>query len=194
MYDTDTDKKSSHEDGTSGGQRCRDEANPNFPEERLLELVTADARESSRIEGVVIGEVMGLDSRGVPRVDFAVNPADKPLPARTTVPLIEEHIGWEVALQFERGDPQKPIVMGIMWSPGQMPSERSDSHAAGDENIKVYADGERLTLTADREITLRCGESSITLTRAGKILIRGKYLSSRSSGVNRIKGGSVQIN
>ena len=30
--------------------------------------------------------------------------------------------------------------------------------------------------------------------RAGKVLIRGAYLLSRSSGVNRIKGGSVQIN
>ena len=41
---------------------------------------------------------------------------------------------------------------------------------------------------------LRCGKASITLTRAGKVLIRGAYLLSRSSGVNRIKGGSVQIN
>ena len=44
------------------------------------------------------------------------------------------------------------------------------------------------------EIELKCGESSIVLTKAGKILIRGKYLLSRSSGVNRIMGGSVQVN
>jgi hypothetical protein len=41
---------------------------------------------------------------------------------------------------------------------------------------------------------LRCGKSSITLTRAGKVLIEGEYISSRSSGVNRIKGGSIQLN
>ena len=35
---------------------------------------------------------------------------------------------------------------------------------------------------------------NIMLTRAGKVLIRGAYLLSRSSGANRIKGGSVQIN
>jgi hypothetical protein len=34
----------------------------------------------------------------------------------------------------------------------------------------------------------------LTLTHAGKVLIRGAYVLSRSSGVNRIKGGSVQIN
>ena len=52
----------------------------------------------------------------------------------------------------------------------------------------------QLVITADDEITLRCGESSITLTAAGKIILRGKYIVSRSSGVQRIKGGSVQIN
>ena len=35
---------------------------------------------------------------------------------------------------------------------------------------------------------------SITLTGAGKVLIRGAYVLSRSSGVNKIKGGSVQLN
>ena len=37
-------------------------------------------------------------------------------------------------------------------------------------------------------------KASITLTSAGKILLRGAYILNRSSGVNRIKGGSVQIN
>ena len=51
-----------------------------------------------------------------------------------------------------------------------------------------------MVLKAQQEIVLECGKASITLTRAGKVLIRGAYLLSRSSGVNRIKGGSVQIN
>jgi hypothetical protein len=53
---------------------------------------------------------------------------------------------------------------------------------------------EELVVTAAKQLTLRCGEASITLTAAGKIIIRGKYIVSRSSGVQRIKGGSVQIN
>jgi hypothetical protein len=55
-------------------------------------------------------------------------------------------------------------------------------------------DPETLCISAARELTLKCGKSSITLTAAGKLLLRGAYLLSRSSGVNRIKGGSVQIN
>ncbi len=61
-------------------------------------------------------------------------------------------------------------------------------------DINVTIDGRRKVITAEDEIVLRCGKASITLTKAGKILIRGAYVSSRSSGVNRIKGGSVQIN
>lgn len=53
---------------------------------------------------------------------------------------------------------------------------------------------ETLVLAADREIVLRCGKASITLTRAGKVIIRGAYVGIISSGVNRIQGGSVQIN
>jgi hypothetical protein len=60
--------------------------------------------------------------------------------------------------------------------------------------VEASVDGERLEFTASREMVFRCGEASITLTRAGKVLIQGCYLLSRSSGVNRIKGGSVQIN
>jgi hypothetical protein len=41
---------------------------------------------------------------------------------------------------------------------------------------------------------LRCGESSIVLTRAGKVLIKGNYVLSRSRGANRIKGAYVDIN
>jgi uncharacterized protein (DUF2345 family) len=55
-------------------------------------------------------------------------------------------------------------------------------------------DGEQVVIEGKKEIVLKCGKSSITLTRAGKVLIRGAYVLSRSSGVNRIKGGSVQVN
>lgn len=66
--------------------------------------------------------------------------------------------------------------------------------APGEAGPGATADGERLVLKAEREIVLQCGKASITLTRAGKVIIRGAYVLSRSSGVNRIVGGSVQIN
>lgn len=63
-----------------------------------------------------------------------------------------------------------------------------------DAEQEIEVDGKRIVFTAKNEIVLRCGKSSITLTRAGKIIISGEYVVSRSAGVNRIRGGSVQIN
>ena len=59
---------------------------------------------------------------------------------------------------------------------------------------EVLCDGEKVEVNAERELVLRCGKASITLTRAGKILLRGAYVSTRATGVNRVQGGSVQIN
>jgi uncharacterized protein (DUF2345 family) len=60
--------------------------------------------------------------------------------------------------------------------------------------VEIEADDRRLVASAKEQIILKCGKASITLTAAGKVLIQGAYVSHRSSGVMRIKGGSVQIN
>ena len=58
----------------------------------------------------------------------------------------------------------------------------------------VPPDTVRVVVEADKELTLKCGESSVTLTDKGQILIKGKDVVSRASRNQRIKGGSVQIN
>ncbi|MBT2971038.1 MAG: hypothetical protein B6D72_00965 [gamma proteobacterium symbiont of Ctena orbiculata] len=143
-------------------------------------------RTRARLDGVVIGVLVGLNEQHQPLVAFPGNPRTDSAVAKSTIQFSAEDIGFEVALLFENGDPLLPMVIGRIQNP-----ER-----AAEETAKASADvdGERLTLTADREIVLKCGKASITLTRSGKIILRGNYLLSRSSGVNRIKGGSVQIN
>jgi hypothetical protein len=60
--------------------------------------------------------------------------------------------------------------------------------------VDATVDGWRVVLDAQEEVVLRCREASITLRRNGRVVIRGTYVETRSRGVNRIKGGSVQIN
>ena len=45
-----------------------------------------------------------------------------------------------------------------------------------------------------RLLWVRCGESSLTMKRDGKIVVKGRTIVSRASRVNKIKGGSVAIN
>lgn len=148
-----------------------------------------------RIAGVVLGVIAKLDESGHPFVEYPSNPTDRALPARSIVKVEPCDTMRDVVLMFEEGDPERPIVMGFL--------QRPDTDGAGVLNhilskdgkvVEVRVDGESLAITAQKEIVIRCGKASITLTRAGKVLIRGSYLLSRSSGVNRVKGGSVQIN
>lgn len=135
--------------------------------------------------GATVGRLVGIDPQGVPLVDVpGVQPA-LPRHARATVALDADAVGRAVVLLFEEDDPERPIIVGVV---------RLPSPAAGAGRTEVVLDGERLVFNAEREIVLRCGAASITLTRAGKVLIRGEYVLSRSAGVNRIQGGSVQIN
>lgn len=53
---------------------------------------------------------------------------------------------------------------------------------------------DQLVIEARSNLTLRCGEGSITIRADGKILIKGKDLVSHAQRMNRIKGGSVSIN
>ena len=89
---------------------------------------------------------------------------------------------------FEQGDPRRPLVMGRILHPEVRLAPATEN------GFQAIIDDRRLELKAEQEIVLRCGKASITLTRAGKILLRGAYILSRSTGVNKIKGGSVQLN
>jgi hypothetical protein len=131
---------------------------------------------------VVIGILIGFQDDRAPLVEFEENPSGQTLSARSTVRLTSEDAGSEVALAFEHGDFNKPIILGRL---------RRDP--VDEPEFTVEAE-DRLVFAAQKEIVLDCGNASITLTRAGKIIIRGDYVVSHSTGVNRIRGGSVQIN
>ena len=142
---------------------------------------------AAQLPGVVIGRLAEINERGEPLVRSPADDGETIRPARSILCLSRKQIGAEVVLTFENGNPQKPIILGLLAPTESPPNAKTAS-------LEVTAADDRLELTADREIVLRCGKASITLTRAGKVLIRGAYVLSRSSGANRIKGGSVQIN
>lgn len=159
-----------------------------------MTVKTYEADQSIRRQGhsslsdVVIGVLLGIDDTGVPLVVFPGNESGVGVPARSTATLCADDIGCEVALLFENGDAAKPLVIGRVQNPQRATEQRKTA------TTEVEVDGERVEFNAKQEIVLKCGKASITLTKAGKVLIRGTYLLSRSSGANRIKGGSIQLN
>lgn len=138
----------------------------------------------STFPSALIGRVTGYESERGVLVDFPGNTAG-PCPARLLINISIEALrraadeGCPAALIFENGDPSLPLIVGLV----QTPSTR-----------EARVDGERIVLTGEEEIELRCGEASISLRKDGKLIIRGAYVETRAKGTNRIKGGSVQIN
>lgn len=153
---------------------------------------------------IVIGRVVDLDSNSQPLVEYSDNPESTPQQAVSTLAIYQKHIGREAALLFANGDPTKPVIIGLIHNPlnemldsyTESESEKTNPELKGntDKVEDLTVDGKRITIEGHEEIVLKCGASSITLTKEGKILIRGKYLMNRSTGVNRILGGTVQIN
>jgi hypothetical protein len=160
------------------------------PFERLLGARTVPDEPSRHvIQGAVVGRLVGfLDNGETPLVTYTGQPVSRALAARSTLDLHGAHIGREAVLLFEDGDPCRPLIVGCL----HPPSGQSLFEPPG--QIEVDQDGRRMIVSARDQIVLRCGKASITLTRTGKIIIEGSYVSNRSSGLIRIKGGSVQIN
>ncbi len=181
------------------------------PEENLLEELNPGPDSGLAPGEVVIGQLHGLSDKGEALVDFQQNGSDKPIPAMSTLAVNAGHVGRQVALLFTQGELNRPLIIGFIHSPlmemiddfelSAADSGQSEAIDAGLEeehennlSAKAIVDGKRVVVEGSEEIVLKCGEASITLTKAGKIMIRGKYILNRSTGVNRILGGSVQVN
>jgi hypothetical protein len=161
---------------------------------RRISSPAAQPSSSSGSSCAVLATLVGIDPKGQPIIELAdpSNGCSQSVRARSIVQLSESDVGRQAVLAFEMNDRRKPIVLGLCET--QPESSQSVASGLSPANREIVIDGDKLFINADREIVLRCGEASITLTRAGKIILRGTYVLSRSSGVNSIKGGSIQLN
>lgn len=146
----------------------------------------SSALQQPKIEGVVVGVVQHIDAQGRPVVSIE-RLAVQGLLARALVEITEEDQGRLVALGFEAGNTNLPIILGFMHESQATP------RISGNQVIVESSNG-RVTVTAEDELELRCGEAVILMQSDGRITLRGEYITSHASAGQRIRGGSVQIN
>jgi len=149
------------------------------------------------LQAVFLGTLTGLQRSGQPIIDVPDNPSFIGIPARSCVCLQQADIGKEIVLLLTQEN--IPVVMGVLQPTRARQEVQKVVFEPPAENASgmptcALVDGRTVELSAQHEIVLRCGSASITLSHEGKIVIRGKYVISHSSGVNRIRGGSVQLN
>ena len=150
--------------------------------------------------GHCVGTIALIDDEGRAHVNFDGN-RGAPRLARSIIATpapASDHpaalVGTSVLLAFENQDPMRPIILGVVSERLRPQPVRPELQLDVGKNRDVVIDGQRLVFDAKQEVILRCGKSTIVLRRDGKILIRGTDLVSRSSGPNRIKGGSINLN
>jgi hypothetical protein len=128
------------------------------------------------------GWVVDTNGEGQPVVDFEGN-LTGPQVARRLVPLDGQALREAMAarqpvqLRFEEGNMRRPIIVGLA------PKSEGLETSTKDFQVVEGRDG----------LIFRCGKASIVLLRNGKIVLKGTYVETHSEGVNRIKGGVVDI-
>jgi hypothetical protein len=128
---------------------------------------------------VAIGEVAGVDGTGRPVVRVRDAEAIATVVWMPHPPEWHDCIGGRVAIGFIDGDERQPLVLGLLDPPrAGASSDRPDV----------------LRLESGRSLVIECGEARISLREDGRVEIRGTHVISRSSGPNKVKGGSVHIN
>ena len=137
---------------------------------RIISEIAAASRQLARgiVEAVVDTEVMvALD--GDRKILCDVLQASEIAP-----PVFVEG---DRVLVWTAPEPARGVVLGRVLSPANPRPELDE-----------------LIIKARKNLTIECGEGSITLRGDGKVLIKGKDLVSRAQRMNRIKGGSVALN
>lgn len=75
------------------------------------------------------------------------------------------------------------VVSGLIRALPALPGETTSDESS-----------DELVLRSNHRIVLRCGEASLTLTRDGRVLVRGKDVLSRARQRNQVTGAIVRLN
>ncbi len=143
-----------------------------------------------------LGRIVGLDADGRALVSFA---GSQPRPASTLGPVARAELEQAakeqrtVVLAFLDGRAEAPVLLSLH-GPEPVAAPEAPTTNEEPEQVELEIDGERQVIEAGRELTLRCGDASITLQSDGTVKIRGRDITSWARRRQRIRGGSVGIN
>jgi Domain of unknown function (DUF6484) len=152
---------------------------------------------SSEFGAACLGRITSVSADRQPWVDFPGNPSG-PVAGLCLrgLDLDERALTGDVPvlLIFEDGDPAHPIIVGTVEATLADMGREENGLAEMNGSRSSSDNGRSLLISSGDEVTLLCGKSSITLTRQGRITLRGTEIVSRASGNNKIRGATVSIN
>jgi len=154
------------------------------PHQLLHDVIGKTPTHPTRADGIAVAVLDAFASDGAPLLSIPTLGLSR-IRGRSISSLRPDQLGQSFACGFEGGDPMCPLILGAMLTASAAPPP---------SDADVMVDGERVVLTAVREIELRCGDAALILSADGRIQMRGTYITSHASATQRILGGSVNIN
>jgi hypothetical protein len=143
---------------------------------------------------IVTGHLQGIDEEG--RILFVPEQGDGlPVPVAIGVALSDGVLvpaarNQQRALVVRTSEnPPRLVLIGLM---RERISAAASQAAPGELEVKV--DGEKLRLTAEQEIELKCGKASLILRQSGRVILKGTYIVTSASGPVKIKGATIALN
>ncbi|PCJ39014.1 MAG: hypothetical protein COA99_10875 [Moraxellaceae bacterium] len=142
----------------------------------------------------MVGRLVELREDGVALVDYPGNTLG-PLVAQSIITLAPSQAvkNQSLMLMFDNQQADKPVIMGVVQSQ-LVSNEKQTMTLQNGRPDAALVDGKTIHIDAKDEIQLICGKSSVILRKDGKIVIKGTNILSRSSGANKIKGASINLN
>lgn len=145
---------------------------------------------------ICVGRIIEVTADGRVMVDFPENRGRRPVESRFvslgSSPLDDKSlVGTSVLIVFEDANPRLPIILGPVWGRISAAAQALSRRAIEKQS---EPDGSSAILEAKEEVLLRCGESSLSMRKDGKIVLKGRTIVSRASRANKIRGASVAIN
>lgn len=137
---------------------------------------------------ILIGVIVDKHSNGLPVVEIMDDAFEgmDPMIAQSICSLDLLEIGRQCALTVTGGSQKTALVLG------QLQSAVIGLGSAAE--IKVSQQEGRIEIQSEREIVFRCGDAAFRMTSEGLVEMRGNRVVSHSTGLNRIRGGSVKLN
>ena len=126
--------------------------------------------------GVTLAEIAGLGEDGAPLVVWKDSGGEARRPALTQVPVTPEEIGRRCTLAFVEGDPQQPLILGLL----------RDNHPPTPHGYHI--------LRGEKSLILKCGAARIELHEDGRIIVQGLEIEQQAYGSYRIRGASIKVN
>ena len=148
---------------------------------------------ANHIPGIVVGVIAGESETGRPMVRWGGHLRAQAVTAvwMADPPKWSVCIGLRVIVGFEDGDEARPLLLALLDAPR---ANDAVAVAPGTDEAVTSIKPKVLRIESEHELILQCGQAKLALRADGRVLILGGYVLSRSKGVNKIKGGAVQIN